>query len=71
MSIKTVHIIVIGASILLAFGCSGWALRDYLQHPAAGALAGGSLAMVTGVLLLWYLVKIIRKFRRITHYENQ
>ena len=70
MSIKAVHIVVIAASILLAFGCGGWALYAYAQQPAAAALAGGGLATAGGLVLLWYLNRVVRKFRRIAYYEN-
>jgi hypothetical protein len=70
MSIKAVHLVVIATSILLALGCGGWALDSYAQNRDWGALTGGLLATIAGLLLLWYLKLVTGKFRQITRYEN-
>lgn len=67
MSLKTIHIVLILSSILLAFGFGGWELHRYqqLQNQTDLFLGGGS--SVAGIALLVYGVFFLKKTRHISY----
>jgi hypothetical protein len=66
MSLKTFHLIFITASIILAFGCGAWWLKEFLSDPASLAgLFSGVLSIAFGVGLIFYERFAAHKFNTV------
>ncbi len=66
MSLRSIHLLFIGASILLAAFVTFWGVAMFLtERGGVGhlAFAGGSLCAVVGMAI--YAVKFVRKTREI------
>jgi hypothetical protein len=65
MSLKAFHFVFISASVVMAFGCGVWALKDYWS--AGGRVSDllfglGSLAAAAGLIL--YERYFLKKFKK-------
>ncbi len=67
MSLKTVHIIFITASVLLAVGFGLWALNHYATAGSIGYLLTGILSVVSGVVLVVYGKRFLQKLSHISY----
>ena len=68
MSLKTVHIIFIASSVLLAFGFAGWCFHQYFSEGAGLAELGfGVLSTVAGGALLVYGRYMLRKLKHMSY----
>ena len=67
MSLKTVHIIFITASVLLALGFGGWALNHYAASGGLGYLLTGVLSLISGVVLVVYGKRFLQKLSHISY----
>jgi hypothetical protein len=65
MSLRIFHLVFIALSILMAVWVGGWGVNRYMADGGAGNLALGIGFFLTGVALLVYGVKVLRKFREI------
>lgn len=65
MSLKAVHVCFILASIALAFGFGGWALKNYEATKHALNFWLGIGAFSGGVALAGYLVWFIYKMKKL------
>ena len=63
MSLKTVHIVFITCSILLAFFLGGWLWHDYAASRDRTEAVCAALSCLTGVALIVYMKAILRKLR--------
>ncbi len=63
MSLKAFHIVFIGASTLLAFGVSAWCFRQYFEDHKAGDLILAQICLVSGIALVIYGKKMLRKLK--------
>lgn len=66
MSLRVFHIVFIVLSILLTVGFGIWGVmqNDNLL------LSLGVISFVMGILLVFYLVKIVRKFKQVSSLEE-
>ena len=61
MSLKVFHIVFIVLSILLTIGFGIWSLMQ-----GGGMLSVvGIISVVVGILLIFYLIKVVAKFKQI------
>ena len=67
MSLKTVHIIFITASVLLAAGFGLWALNHFAAAGGIGYLLTGVLSILSGVVLVVYGKKFLQKLSHISY----
>ena len=65
MSLRIFHLVFIALSILMAAWVGGWGVNRYMADGGAGNLTLGVGFFLTGVALLVYGVKVLRKFREI------
>jgi hypothetical protein len=65
MSLKAFHIVFITASILLALGVGGWALRQYFLEHSQGELWLGLVSVAGGCALIIYEKTMLRRLKRI------
>ena len=65
MSLKTVHMFFIIASILVSFLFAGWSWRRAQETGAVSDAAWAASAAALGACLVVYLAFFIRKTRRI------
>lgn len=63
MSLKAFHIFFIAVSILLALGVGLWGVNIYLEDTNVDYLLFGIGSLLTGVALIAYGVKMLRRFR--------
>lgn len=61
MSLKVFHVVFIVLSILLTIGFGIWGV---MQSSGLFVLLG-IISFVIGILLIFYLVKIVKKFRQV------
>lgn len=67
MSLKTLHIVLILTSILLAFGFGAFELQRYRDLEYQSDLYLGAGSTVAGVALLIYSVYFLRKTKHISY----
>ncbi len=68
MSLKTVHIIFIICSTLLAFGFGAWSLNNYFSgDKATSDLVTGILSIVGGIALIVYGIYFLKKLKNISY----
>jgi hypothetical protein len=67
MSLKTIHIVFITASVILCFGFGAWELHAYHGHHHRSDLIMGVGSLVCGVALVIYEKAVLRKLRRISY----
>jgi hypothetical protein len=67
MSLKAFHIVFIALSILLAFFCGVWLLREYASSRHTAFLVAGILFLVAGGGLIWYGKSVLRKLKHISY----
>jgi hypothetical protein len=67
MSLKAFHIVFIALSILLAFFCGVWLLREYASDRHTSFLVAGILFLMAGVGLIWYGKSVLRKLKHISY----
>ena len=65
MSLKSFHLIFIGASILLGLGVGAWGIREYQAKGEIGALILGILFLLMGGVLLVYGRRMLKKTKDI------
>lgn len=61
MSLKTVHIVFLLASIALASACAYWAFEAYREQQSGGYLAGLVTAVTGAIALIAYGALFLRK----------
>lgn len=66
MSLRVFHIVFIVLSILLTVGFGIWGVMQGNNL----FLSLGVVSFVIGILLVFYLVKIVRKFRQVNSLEE-
>ncbi|MEE2876367.1 MAG: hypothetical protein VX822_01105 [Candidatus Neomarinimicrobiota bacterium] len=63
MSLKAFHLAFISLSTLMAFGFGAWAFAE-----ESGSFTGyGMLSFLSGVALIVYTIKFLRKFRDVSY----
>jgi len=69
MSLKAFHILFVALSILLAFFCGVWFLREYAAAPGRETtlLVAGILSFVAGGGLICYGKSVLRKLKHISY----
>jgi hypothetical protein len=67
MSLKAFHIVFIALSILLAFFCGVWLLREYASDRHTAFLVAGILFLLAGCGLIWYGKSVLRKLKHISY----
>jgi len=70
VSLKAFHIFFIFLSILLAFGFAYWAIENSLAAGDSLNMALGISSVITGLALIFYLIRFIAKMRRLTAHEK-
>ncbi len=65
ISLKGFHLFFIVVSILTCAGFGAWGIRDYQLSGRTVHLALGVASCAGGLLLTWYLMRIISTFKRI------
>ncbi|MCH7959305.1 MAG: hypothetical protein IID08_04215 [Candidatus Hydrogenedentes bacterium] len=63
MSLKTFHIVFIGAATLVSILFSLWSLREYLDSGGLGFAATACCGIVLSAGLLYYGVRFVKKLR--------
>ncbi len=65
MSLKAFHLVFIIASIVLSFVVGAWGMQQYrLQESATGLMLAIGF-YITGVLLVIYAIRFVRKVREL------
>jgi hypothetical protein len=67
MSLKAFHIVFIALSILLAFFCGVWLLREYASSHHTAFLVAAILFLLAGGGLIWYGKSVLRKLKHISY----
>jgi len=67
MSLKAFHIVFIALSILLAFFCGVWLLREYASNRHAAYLVAAIVFLLAGGGLIWYGKSVLRKLKHISY----
>jgi len=67
VSLKAFHIFFIAVSILFSFGFAGWAVREYAINGSAIQLAWAALGIVSGIGLIFYAVKFLKKLKHVSY----
>ncbi len=65
MSLKTFHIIFITISSLFTFGFGMWLMRSYSGNGEALSLVGGLVSFLSGVGLIVYGVRFLKKLQHV------
>lgn len=65
MSLKAVHIVFIVACILLCFLVGAWGVQQYRAQGDGAGLAIGLLFYFSGLVLVVYGLKFVRKIREL------
>ena len=63
MSLKTIHVLFITLSTLLAFGFGGWSFVHYSHHDVLGYLVAAIASYALGGSLIIYGIWFLRKNR--------
>ena len=66
MSLRTLHLVFITVSVLVAFVFGLWALISGLRDTSALLIIGGLAAFVSGIVLILYGVSFRRKTVHLT-----
>jgi len=67
MSLKAFHIVLVVASVLLAFGFGAWWLVGYFEGGELTDLIFGVLSVLAGVGLIFYGRYFLRKLKHISY----
>ncbi len=67
MSLKAFHIVFVAMSVLMAFFCGIWLLREYADTGDATQLVAGILLILAGGALIWYGKSVLRKLKYISY----
>ena len=67
MSLKAFHIVFIALSILLAFFCGIWLLREYASSRHTSFLIAGIFFLLAGGGLICYGKSVLRKLKHISY----
>jgi hypothetical protein len=65
MSLKAFHVVFIVACILLSFLVGAWGVTEYRAQGSASALALGILFYASGIALVAYALRFVRKVREL------
>jgi len=65
MSLKAFHIVFIMASIILSFLVGGWGVQQYRAVGSATGLAVAILFYASGLVLVVYGMRFVRKTREL------
>ena len=65
ISLKGFHLFFIVVSILTCAGFSAWGIHDAQLSGRSVHLVLGAASGIGGLLLTWYLVRIVATFKRI------
>lgn len=65
ISLKDFHIFFIAVSILTCAGFGVWSVFDFTISGSVVNLTLGAASGIGGLLLSWYLMKTIARFKRI------
>ena len=65
MSLKAFHLVFVVASILLGLGVGGWGFLEYRSSGEVGALVLGLVFLMTGVALIFYGKRMLKKTKHI------
>ena len=65
MSLKAFHVFFIVASILLSFAVGAWGIVEYRTAGSGTGLAIGVLFYVSGLGLVVYAMRFVRKVREL------
>lgn len=71
MSLKTFHLVFVGASFVLALMVGVWAVRQYGAVGGAGNLALGILFFVAAIVLAAYGLKVRQKLEELEHRDER
>ncbi len=67
MSLKTFHICFITVSILLSFGFGTWLIFADAVDGNAVVFAAAAASFATGIGLILYVVRFLRKLRHVSY----
>jgi hypothetical protein len=67
LSLKTLHIIFITSSILLAFGFAGWCAYYYVKYGETLNLIMGILSLASGIVLIVYGKRFLQKLKHVNY----
>lgn len=67
MSLKAFHIVFIALSIVMAFFCGIWLLREYAETRNSAQLIVGIVLILGGVGLICYGMSVLRKLKHISY----
>jgi hypothetical protein len=67
MSLKSFHVVFIGAAILLCAVVSAWCIQGYRQEGESSLLIWGIVSAVAGVGLMAYEWAFIKKHKHISY----
>ncbi len=67
MSLKAFHIVFIVLSIVMAFFCGVWLLREYADSRDAAQLIVGVVLILAGGALICYGKSVLRKLKHISY----
>lgn len=65
MSLKAFHLVFIVASVLLSFLVGAWGVQEYRAEGSGTGLAIGILFYVSGVALVVYALRFVRKVKEL------
>ena len=66
MSLKTLHLIFVACSTLLAFGFGGWCVAQFMEKRGGLYLLAGIGSVGAGVGLIRYGIVIYRKLKNMS-----
>jgi hypothetical protein len=67
MSLKAIHVIVILASIVLAFGFGAWSLKGYFDGEPRSYIWYGAGSLLLGLVLIVYLRSVLKKLKDVSY----
>jgi len=67
LSLKTVHILFIAISTLLAFGFSLWAFNLYAATGQVAYLITGIVSLLFGAILIVYGKRFLQKLKHVSY----
>lgn len=65
MSLKTVHIVFISVSVLLAIWFGGWAIQQYVAGDGVSVLIMGIVSLALAVVLIVYGKRFLQKLKHV------